>query len=110
MIKPFVAVVGSGGIGSFGVRYETSSEPIVENHCQCRECQRRSGTGHSQQPVTFSKPFAVSKYELLFADWDACVSAGGCYGYKPTDQGWGHEQRPVINVSWEDAQQYVAWL
>ena len=25
---------------------ETSSEPIFENHCQCRDCQKRSGTGH----------------------------------------------------------------
>jgi formylglycine-generating enzyme required for sulfatase activity len=63
-----------------------------------------------QHTVTFSKPFAVSKYELTFADWDACVAGGGCNGYKPTDQGWGRAQQPVINVNWDDAQAYVAWL
>ena len=41
--------------------------------------------------------------------WDACVAAGGCNGYKPGDQGWGR-RRPVINVSWDDAKAYVAWL
>ena len=60
--------------------------------------------------VTFAKPFAVSKYELTFADWDACVAGGGCNGYKPSDEGWGRGQRPVINVNWHDAQAYVAWL
>jgi formylglycine-generating enzyme required for sulfatase activity len=63
-----------------------------------------------QHTVTFSKPFAVSKYELTFADWDACVTGGGCKGFKPDDQGWGRGQQPVISVNWDDAQQYVAWL
>ena len=82
----------------------TMGAPATESHAP------GYATEIPQQLVTFSKPFAVSKYELTFADWDACVSAGGCNGYKPTDQGWGREQRPAINVSWEDAQQYVAWL
>ena len=43
-------------------------------------------------------------------EWDACVSAGGCGGYRPEDEGWGRGRRPVINVSWEDAQEYVRWL
>jgi formylglycine-generating enzyme required for sulfatase activity len=60
--------------------------------------------------VTIAKPFAVSKYEVTFADWDACVTGGGCNAYKPNDWGWGHGQQPVINVNWDDAQQYVAWL
>lgn len=63
-----------------------------------------------QHPVTIAKPFAVSKYELTFADWDACVAGGGCNGYKPPAQGWGRAQQPVINVDWNDAQQYAAWL
>jgi formylglycine-generating enzyme required for sulfatase activity len=63
-----------------------------------------------QHTVTIAKLIAVSKYELTFADWDACVAGGGCNGYKPADQGWGRGQQPVINVDWEDAQQYVVWL
>lgn len=60
--------------------------------------------------VTISKPFAVGVYEVTFAEWDSCVAAGGCGGYRPSDQGWGRGRRPAINVSWEDAQAYVAWL
>ncbi len=37
----------SGGCACGAIRYETGSEPIVEIHCQCRDCQKRSGTGHS---------------------------------------------------------------
>ncbi|MDE0218309.1 MAG: formylglycine-generating enzyme family protein [Spirochaetaceae bacterium] len=60
--------------------------------------------------VTIAKPFAVSAYEVTFAEWDACVAAGGCGGYRPDDEGWGRGRRPVINVSWEDTQRFVAWL
>ena len=63
-----------------------------------------------QHSVTVAVPFAVSKYEVTFADWDACVKGGGCNGYEPDDEGWGRGQQPVINVDWDDAQQYVAWL
>ena len=64
-----------------------------------------------QHTVTIAKPFAVSKYELTFADWDACVAGGGCNAYRPSDQGWvPRGQQPAINVNWDDAQHYVAWL
>ena len=54
--------------------------------------------------------FAMSKHEMTFAQWDACVSGGGCGGHRPDDQGWGRADRPVVNVGWEDAQSYVSWL
>lgn len=60
--------------------------------------------------VTITKPFAVGVYEVTFDEWDACVSDGACDGYRPDDEGWGRGRRPVINVSWEDAQMFVAWL
>jgi formylglycine-generating enzyme required for sulfatase activity len=64
-----------------------------------------------QHKVTISKPFAVGKFEVTFAEWAACVAGGGCAANKnPDDQGWGRGRRPVINVSWDDATQYVAWL
>jgi formylglycine-generating enzyme required for sulfatase activity len=53
---------------------------------------------------------AVSKYELTFADRDACVVGGGCNGFKPNDHSWGRAQQPVINVNRDDARAYVAWL
>jgi len=63
-----------------------------------------------QHQVTFAQPFAVGKFAVTFSQWDACVADHGCNGYRPRDQGWGRDKRPVINVSWDDTQAYVAWL
>ena len=60
--------------------------------------------------VTIREPFDAGVYEVTFEEWDACVDAGGCGGYRPDDDGWGRGRQPVINVSWEDAQLFVKWL
>ena len=60
--------------------------------------------------MTIPEPFAVGKYEVTFAEWNACVAAGGCNGHRPDDEGWGRGQRPVIDVNWGDAKAYVGWL
>jgi formylglycine-generating enzyme required for sulfatase activity len=62
-----------------------------------------------QRKVVFAQPFAAGKHEITFAQWDACVAEAGCT-HKPGDNGWGRGKRPVINVSWNDARQFVAWL
>jgi serine/threonine-protein kinase len=62
-----------------------------------------------QRPVTFANMFAIAVTEVTFDEYDACVRAGGCSG-QPSDNGWGRGNRPVINVSWEDAQKYASWL
>ncbi|CAK0778250.1 formylglycine-generating enzyme [Azospirillaceae bacterium] len=64
-------------------------------------------TPHS---VTIGYSFAVGKYEVTFHEWDVCVENEGCGGYRPSDEKWGRGRRPVINVSWDDAQSYVQWL
>jgi formylglycine-generating enzyme required for sulfatase activity/class 3 adenylate cyclase len=66
-------------------------------------------TERPQHTVVFAKAFAVSKYELTFDDWDACVTYGDC-DPRLNDSGFGRGRRPVINVTWDDAQRYVAWL
>ena len=60
--------------------------------------------------MTIGAPFAVGVYEVTFAEWDACESDDGCGWLGPDDEGWGRGRRPVINVSWHDAQAYVRWL
>ena len=60
--------------------------------------------------IGIAKPFAVGKFEVTFAEWDACVAHDGCGGYRPKDEGWGRGRRPVINVNWKDANSYVSWL
>ena len=62
--------------------------------------------------------FAMSKTEVTFDQWDICTEHGGCRRvkdviyriHKEPGEGWGRGNRPVINVSWDDAQSYVSWL
>lgn len=61
-----------------------------------------------QHRVTIAKPFAVSKFEVTFEQWDACTAFGPCV--HPPDSKMGRGTQPVINVTWDQAQQYVAWL
>ncbi|MGO9354716.1 MAG: SUMF1/EgtB/PvdO family nonheme iron enzyme [Mycobacterium sp.] len=60
-----------------------------------------------QHTVKIAKAFAVSEFDVTFDDWDACVSVGGC---PQVFANFGHGRQPVINVTWDDAQRYVAWL
>ncbi|HEY1614254.1 MAG TPA: formylglycine-generating enzyme family protein [Rhizomicrobium sp.] len=64
----------------------------------------------SRHEVAISSPFAIGKYDVTFDEWDVCVTEGGCKSYRPGDEGWGRRDRPVINVSWADAEDYVTWL
>ena len=50
----------------------------------------------------------MGKYEVTFAQYDAYCEVAGIG--KPGDEGWGRENRPVINVSWNDAADYCTWL
>jgi len=63
-----------------------------------------------QHMVTLAQKFAVGRFAVTFDEWDACVADGGCNDYSPPDQGWGRGRRPVINVSWNEAKTYLAWL
>jgi formylglycine-generating enzyme required for sulfatase activity len=73
------------------------------------EPQRGSDEGPQQQ-IAIRQAFAVGRSEVSFDEWFACVAEGGCNAYRPGDYGWGAGKRPVINVSWTDAQAYVKWL
>ena len=69
----------------------------------------RSSDEGPQRTVSV-RAFEAGRYEVTFAEWDACVADGGCGGYRPADQGWGRGRQPAINVSWNDAKAYVQWL
>ena len=74
--------------------------------------ESEEGHGRDERPqhqVTL-RSFALGATEVTFDEWDACVRGGGCGSRRPSDQGWGRGARPVINVSWDDAQAYVSWL
>ncbi len=67
-----------------------------------------------QRTVRIEYALAAGKYEVTWDQWNACVAGGGCDNAGPAskggDEGRGMGARPVINVSWNDAQDYVAWL
>jgi hypothetical protein len=75
---------------------------------------RFSGEG-PQHRVTIARPFAVGRFEVTFAEWDACLAERGCQ-YDPSDgpsggePGWGRGKQPVINVSRDDTKQFLDWL
>jgi formylglycine-generating enzyme required for sulfatase activity len=73
------------------------------------EPQRGNDEG-PQHDVAISKLFAAGKYPVTFEEWDFCHSHGGCAEVYPSDNNWGRGTNPVMNVSWQDAQNYVAWL
>jgi formylglycine-generating enzyme required for sulfatase activity len=92
---PELVVVPAGGF--------TMGSPVSEKD--------RSDDEGPQHDVSIGKNFAVSRTEVTFDEWRACVEDKGCPGNRsPDDRGWGKGSRPVINVSWDDAKEYVAWL
>jgi formylglycine-generating enzyme required for sulfatase activity len=68
-----------------------------------------SGNEKPPHTVTIRQPFAVGRFEVTFDEWEACMAHGSCK-QEPDDRFWGRGRRPVINVSWDDAWQYVAWI
>jgi formylglycine-generating enzyme required for sulfatase activity len=75
--------------------------PAMENN--------RNDDEDPQHTVTITKSFAASRFDVTFEEWDVCYQLGGCRN-RPDDSGWGRGKRPVINVNWADAQEYVMWL
>ncbi|WBQ13053.1 formylglycine-generating enzyme family protein [Hyphomonadaceae bacterium BL14] len=63
-----------------------------------------------QHEVAIGYTLEVGKYPVTFREWDSAARLGACHGYLPADEGWGRGWRPVINVSWEDAQAYIRFL
>jgi len=52
--------------------------------------------------------FALGQYPVTVAEWKACAAQGGC-GALPR-MAIAEDATPLHNVSWDDAQQYLAWL
>jgi len=64
----------TGGCACGAVRYEIPAEPIFMNHCQCRDCQQTSGTGHGSY-LTFPLRAEV-KITGAAAQWDTTADSG----------------------------------
>jgi formylglycine-generating enzyme required for sulfatase activity len=60
-----------------------------------------------QHEVTIAQRFAVSKLDVTFDQWDACVQYGRC---TRVSSPFGGGKQPAISVTWHDAQEYLKWL
>jgi len=69
---------------------------------------KRDNDEGPQHEVRIAQPFALGVYAVTFDDYDRYVAAVG--GRQAADRGWGRAQRPVIDVSWDDARVYCRWL
>ncbi|MCH9699361.1 MAG: SUMF1/EgtB/PvdO family nonheme iron enzyme [Gammaproteobacteria bacterium] len=58
--------------------------------------------------ITIEKPYALSKYPVTFTEYDLYCENNALE--IPDDKSWGRDNRPVINVSWEEAFAYCDWL
>lgn len=63
----------SGGCACGALRYDISGEPAAMLHCQCRQCQRDSGTGH-QSHVTFVGAQVTSSGDI--SHWQSTGDGG----------------------------------
>ena len=123
---PLMVPIPPGAFTMGAPEYEPDGEPVIATSPgafdRSSESERESGSDERPQRTVSIPAFAAGAYEVTFAEWEACVAAGGCAGYSPDDEGWGRDDcwwgsscaavvnRPVINVSWDDAQLYVDWL
>ena len=123
---PLMVPIPPGAFTMGAPEYEPDGEPVIATSPgafdRSSESERESGSDERPQRTVSIPAFAAGAYEVTFAEWEACVAAGGCAGYSPDDEGWGRDDcwwgsscaavvnRPAINVSWDDAQLYVDWL
>jgi formylglycine-generating enzyme required for sulfatase activity len=77
-----------------------------------------------QKAIAIRNPFALAKTAVTWDQWEACVRDRGCDGIaidtalrtgengqpNPDYRDWGRGTRPVVGVSWYDAQAFVGWL
>lgn len=73
-------------------------------------CVSGRSCNNSERPVheVTIKSFALSRYEVTFEEYDLFTDATG--RERADDRGFGRGQRPVVNITWDDAVAYTVWL
>lgn len=101
--KPFRDALKSGGEGPEMVVIPSGSFLMGS---PANEAERTDDEGPQRQVQVAS--FAMGRTEVTLAQYDRFATATG--RERPSDEGWGRGERPVINVTWEDASAYAQWL
>ncbi len=73
------------------------------------DAKAHAGAEKPEVTVTIPRPFALGRTEVSFDQWQACVDDGACRG-DLDDHGWGRGSRPAINMTWDDAAAFTAWV
>jgi formylglycine-generating enzyme required for sulfatase activity len=108
--------VAAAGTGSAAPLPPTGQGPIKE----CSNCpamvpipagsfsmgQRGDATAMPVHGVTIHA-FTLAQRPVTIAEWKACVDEHGCQSARLADD---NGRASMHNLSWDDAQQYVAWL
>lgn len=83
---------------------------MLDIHPGCFEMGSKTGENDESpvHEVCIKKPYRIGKYEVTFAEYDVFAVETG--RKLPDDEAWGRDNRPVINVSWNDAIAYAEWL
>jgi hypothetical protein len=63
----------TGGCACGAIRFEIAAEPLMQNDCRCRDCQRMSGTGHGSY-LTFAGTGVKQTGEAAL--WDIVADSG----------------------------------
>ena len=63
----------TGGCACGAIRFHITAEPLFQNHCQCRDCQRKSGAGHGSY-LTFPRQGVEHTGEATH--WDIVGDSG----------------------------------
>ena len=99
----YADALGSGGDGPM-----MTVIPAGSFQMGCRAQADCHPTELPTHTVGFASPFAMSKHEVTFNDFDRFARASD--RELPDDFGWRRGTRPAINVTWEDAAAYARWL
>ena len=70
--------------------------------------QAKGDPSAAPQHTVTVRAFAIGQYPVTVGEWKACVAGGGC-NFTPRMTN-ADDRTPVHNVSWDDAEQYIAWL
>jgi formylglycine-generating enzyme required for sulfatase activity len=109
--KVNIAAVDPTGLSSSQEFSDCAACPVMVTLPEGELLMGSSDSYQSEQPVrelTIGSPIAMGKYEVTMQQWHACERSGFCR--RLGDPQPGDEARPVQNVSWADAETFVAWL
>ena len=90
------------------IHLEPEMQPVAAGSFPQGDIHNRGEIDEKPVREVAVKAFAMGRFEVTFDEYDRFALVNG--RSLPEDQGWGREQRPVINVSWQDAKDYAAWL